>query len=181
MGGQRRDRRAGALPARTQTGGAGVARLDRVFRTPKSLFRVLAFAEVVSWTLLIAGLIIRATTGFAPAVTIGGGIHGFVFLSYGATAVLLAFHQRWPVGSAIIAIVSAIVPYATVPVERWLERAGRLDGEWMLTVPDAPERRWYDPLLVWFVRRPWVLGLLIAVLVVGIFAVLLLIGPPGGR
>ena len=29
-----------------------------MFRTPKSLFRTLAIAEAVSWTLLIAGLII---------------------------------------------------------------------------------------------------------------------------
>ena len=48
-----------------------------MFRSPVTLFRALAVAEVVSWTLLIAGLIVRAATGWAPAVTIGGGIHGF--------------------------------------------------------------------------------------------------------
>jgi integral membrane protein len=54
-----------------------------VFRTPLNLFRVMAVAEAISWTLLIAGLIVRATSDLAVAVTIGGGIHGFVFLSYG--------------------------------------------------------------------------------------------------
>ena len=65
-----------------------------MFRSPFTLFRALAFAEVVSWTLLIAGLIVRAATGWAPAVTIAGGIHGFVFLSYGATVVLVALNNR---------------------------------------------------------------------------------------
>src|SRR5690606_28200026 len=69
-----------------------------MFRNPARLFRVLAIAEAITWTLLIAALIARAVGLPAVLVTIGGGIHGFVFLSYGATAVLLAFHQRWHAG-----------------------------------------------------------------------------------
>ncbi|MET0296550.1 MAG: DUF3817 domain-containing protein, partial [Microbacterium sp.] len=57
-----------------------------MFRAPLTLFRTLAIAEAISWTLLITGLILRATADLAIAVTIGGGIHGFVFLAYGATA-----------------------------------------------------------------------------------------------
>ena len=152
-----------------------------MLRTPLSLFRTLAFAEAVSWTLLIAGLVVRATTGWAPAVTIGGGIHGFVFLSYGATAVLLAFHQRWGVGVAILAIASAIVPYATIPAEIWLHRSGRLAGDWRLEQTEDPrDAAWYDRTMRWFLHRPWVLALLIVAAVAALFAVLLLIGPPGG-
>jgi hypothetical protein len=33
----------------------------------------------------------------------------------------------------------------------------------------------------WFLRRPWVLGGLIALAVVLLFVVLLILGPPGGR
>ncbi len=153
-----------------------------MFRSPASLFRVLAFAEVVSWTLLITGLVLRATADIAIAVTIGGAIHGFVFLSYGATAVLVSLNNRWSAGPTAVAIVSAIVPYATVPTEIWLARTGRLAGEWRTSeAADPADRRWYDGLLRWFLRRPWVLALLILLAVVAIFAVLLLIGPPGGR
>lgn len=153
-----------------------------VFAAPRTLFRTLAIAEVVSWTLLIGGLIVRALTDWAPAVTIGGGIHGFVFLSYGATAVLLAVHQRWAIGPAALAIVSAIVPYATVPVERWLARSGRLDGAWRLDETDDPrDRTWYDRTMRWFLRHPVVLGLGLVLLVALIFTTLLIIGPPGGR
>ena len=38
--------------------------------TPKKLYRVVAISQAITWTLLFAGLIIRATTGFAPVVTI---------------------------------------------------------------------------------------------------------------
>ena len=153
-----------------------------MFRTPASLFRVLAIAEAVSWTLLVVGLVLRATADLAIAVTIGGAIHGFVFLSYGATAVLVALNNRWRPGPALVAIGSAIVPYATIPAELWLARSGRLAGEWRTVEPDeAADSLWYDALLRWFLRRPWVLGLIIVLAVAAIFVVLLTIGPPGGR
>lgn len=153
-----------------------------MFRTPLTLFRTLAVAEAISWTLLISGLIIRAVADFPLAVTIGGGIHGFVFLSYGATAILVAKNQRWRPGATAIAILSAIVPYATIPTELWLHRSGRLAGQWRLSATDDPrDGSWHDRLMRWFLHRPWVLGLLIAAAVVLIFVVLLTVGPPGGR
>ncbi len=151
-----------------------------MFRTPHALFRALAIAEAVSWTLLITGLILRATLGWSLAVTIGGGIHGFVFLSYAATAILVALNNRWRLAPAILALVAAIVPYATIPVELWLQRRGLLAGDWLTLDPPA-DARWYDGLLTWFLRRPWVLAVLIAAAVVALFVVLLLIGPPGGK
>jgi integral membrane protein len=153
-----------------------------VFRTPLNLFRVLAVAEAISWTLLIAGLIVRATTDLAVAVTVGGGIHGFVFLSYGATAVLVAKNQRWGAWPTIVAIASAVIPYATIPTELWLHRSGRLAGPWRLQATDDPrDAAWHDRLMRWFLARAWLLAALIAVAVVALYVVLLLVGPPGGR
>lgn len=153
-----------------------------MFRNPHTLFRALAIAEVISWTLLITGLVLRATTGWALGVTIGGGIHGFIFLSYGATVILVALNNRWRVGPTVAALVSAVIPYATIPAEIWLQRTGRLAGAWRLEATDDPrDDRWYDRLMRWFLRRPWVLGALIALAVVALFAVLLIVGPPGGR
>ncbi|MGC0370265.1 DUF3817 domain-containing protein [Microbacterium sp. SLBN-111] len=153
-----------------------------MFRTPLTLFRTLAIAEAISWTLLIAGLILRATADLAVAVTIGGGIHGFVFLAYGATAVLVALNQRWGLGPAAVAIVSAVIPYATVPTEIWLQRTGRLRGAWRLDAGEDPrDQRPPDRLLRFFLRRPWVLGILILLAVALIFVVLLVVGPPGGK
>jgi len=153
-----------------------------MFRTPQTLFRALAFAEAVSWTLLIGGLVLRATLGWSLAVTIGGGIHGFVFLAYGATAVLVALNNRWRAWPTAVALVSAVIPYATIPAEIWLQRRGLLRGSWRTSEAAAEDdRRWYDGVLRWFLRRPWVLVLLIALAVTALFVVLLLAGPPGGR
>ncbi|MFD5226045.1 DUF3817 domain-containing protein [Microbacterium sp. NPDC058342] len=153
-----------------------------MFTQPARLFRALAIAEAITWTLLISALVARALGQPAVLVTIAGGIHGFVFLSYGAMSVLLAFHQRWHVGVAITTVASAIVPYATIPAEIWLHRSGRLEGEWRLSETEDPrDRTWYDRTMRWFLHRPWVLALLVLVLVVAIFSILLLVGPPGGR
>lgn len=153
-----------------------------MFRTPQSLFRVLAIAEAVSWTLLIGGLVLRATQDWPLAVTIGGGIHGFVFLAYGATAILVAKNQRWRAGPTAVAVVSAVVPYATVPVEIWLARSGRLEGAWRLEQSDDPrDASWHDHLMRWFLNRAWVLATLLALAVIGLYVALLIIGPPGGR
>lgn len=147
--------------------------------TPKSLYRAFAFAEAVTWTLLIAALIARATTDFAAGVTIAGGIHGFVFLAYGATAVLLAVNQRWHPGVAVLAIGSAIIPYATIPVELWLARTGRLEGPWRRETTDDPrDQGWFDRFVRWFIRHPVLLILAIAAAVVVLFVVLLILGPP---
>jgi integral membrane protein len=147
--------------------------------SPKKLFRLVAIAEAITWTLLIAALIVRAVTGLTLPTTIAGGIHGFVFLAYGATAVLLAVNQRWHPGVAATAIVSAVIPYATIPVELWLARTGRLEGDWRREQTDDPrDASWVDRLARWFIRHPVLLVALIAVAVVVLFVVLLWIGPP---
>lgn len=153
-----------------------------MFQTPRALFRTLAFAEAVSWTLLIAGLITRAITDWGPAVAIGGGIHGFVFLSYGATAILVAKNQRWGVGVTLVALFSAIIPYATIPTEIWVNRSGRLTGEWR-TAPtaDARDARWHDRAFRFLITHPKVTGVAMLAAVVLLYVVLLILGPPVKR
>lgn len=153
-----------------------------MFRTPGRLFRALAIAEAITWTILISAIIARAAGAPGVVVTVGGGIHGFVFLAYAATAVLVALSQRWHFGVAVLAVTSAVVPYATVPVEIWLQRTGRLAGDWRLEqTADPRDRRWYDRLMRWFLRRPWVLAVLLAGGIVALYVILLLVGPPGGK
>lgn len=153
-----------------------------MFRTPDRLFRVLAIAEAITWTILIGSIVARAVGAPGIVVTIGGGIHGFVFLAYAATAVLVALNQRWHLGVAVAAVASAVIPYATIPTELWLHRSGRLAGQWRLDQGTDPrDVRWHDRLMRWFLRRPWVLAALLAVGIVALYVVLLLVGPPGGK
>jgi len=150
--------------------------------SPRRLFGVLAFAEAVTWTLLITALILRATAGLDWAVSVAGGIHGFIFLAYAATALLVAINQRWSIGVAVVAVGSAVIPYATIAAELWLARSGRLDGEWRREATDDPrDKGVIDRLARWFIRHPVLLASLIAAAVAALFVVLLVLGPPGGR
>lgn len=148
--------------------------------TPHLLFRTAAIAEAVTWTLLIGGLVLRATTGWALGVTIGGGIHGFVFLAYAGIALLVGIDRRWSPGLVVLSVVAAIVPYATIPVDVGLHRRGKLAGPWRAE-SDGSDRTPLDAVVRWFVRRPGALVAVFAVLLVAIFAILIALGPPGGR
>lgn len=153
-----------------------------MFRAPLTLFRTLAIAEAVSWTLLIGGLVLRATAGLDIAVSIGGGIHGFVFLSYAVTAVVVAKNNRWSPWPTAVAIGAAVIPYATIPVEIWLHRTGRLAGAWRAAeTTDPRDRTWHDRLFRALLRHPWLFALALALGVIAVFTVLLIVGPPGGR
>ncbi|MFS0910792.1 DUF3817 domain-containing protein [Microbacterium sp. 179-I 3D2 NHS] len=153
-----------------------------MFRAPDRLFRTLAIAEAITWTILIGAIIARAVGAPGVVVTVGGGIHGLVFLAYAATAILVGLNQRWHLGVGVVAVASAIVPYATVPTEIWLHRSGRLRGAWRLDETDDPrDRRWHDRLMRWFLRRPAMLAALLVLGIVALYVILLLIGPPGGK
>jgi integral membrane protein len=150
--------------------------------TPRKLYFVLAIAEAITWTLLIGGLITKATVGIEPALlTTIGGVHGFVFISYGATAILVAINQRWHPGLGFLAVVTAILPYATIPFEIVQAKRGALDGAWRLEATDDPrDNHWFDRFVRWFLNRPILLALAITVAILAIFASLLIMGPPGG-
>ena len=142
----------------------------------------MAIAEAITWTLLISGLILRATIALDVAVSIGGAVHGFVFLAYAATALIVALNQRWSFRIAAMAIGSAIVPYATVPLELWLQRTGQLTGNFRLTATDdSRDNRLTDRALRLLLRHPLVFVALVAIGVIVLFSILLALGPPGGK
>ena len=150
--------------------------------SPKRLFRALALAEAVTWTVLIIAMILKYAAGVEWAVLVGGSIHGFVFLAYAFTAVLVGVNQRWSVGLIALGVVTAVVPYATVPFELWLVRHGRLEGGWRHERTEHPaDDSWVNRMLRWFLARPVLLTVLAVVGIAAVFTALLLIGPPGGR
>ena len=150
--------------------------------TPKKLFRLFALAEAVTWTLLIGGLILRATVGVpSVAFTIVGGLHGAVFLTYAVIASITGVNQRWGFGRTVLGVALAIVPYATIPFELYVQRSGKLEGNWRREHSgDARDDHWFDRLFRWFIIRPALLTLVMFAVVTAIFATLLVIGPPGG-
>ncbi|GAB3847043.1 DUF3817 domain-containing protein [Nesterenkonia populi] len=150
--------------------------------SPHSLFRAMAVAEAVSWTLLLGGMVLRAAADLDIAVTVGGGIHGFVFLAYAVTAVLVAKNQRMGRGPAAAAIISAIIPYATIPADLWLSRSGRLRGGWRRGATDDPrDQLWHDRLFRAVVRHPVLSCVVLFGGVAAVFVALLALGSPLDR
>jgi len=157
-----------------------VTRGSRV--TPRRVYRSLAAAESVTWTLLIAGMLLKyvAHLGALP-VLIAGSIHGVVFIAYALMAAVVGVNQNWGAMRTVLAVLTAIVPYATIPFDRALERRGLLDGGWRLRAGDGPrDHKWERRTLRWLLRRPVLLVAVIIVGILAIFSALLLIGPPGG-
>jgi len=148
--------------------------------SPRTLFRSFAVAEVITWTLLIVGMLLKYAVRVTDVgVSVAGPIHGFVFLAYLVAGVVVAVNQRWSAGVTLLALASAVVPYASVPVERWIDRTGRLRGGWRREASGDPrDRRPLDRLLRWVLAHP-VLALVVAIVgVSAVFAALLAVGPP---
>ncbi|WP_125616763.1 DUF3817 domain-containing protein [Specibacter cremeus] len=151
--------------------------------TPRVFYRAVALAEAVTWTLLIAAMLLKYVfdAGSLP-VTIAGSIHGVVFITYLMTSVLVGVNQFWAKRTLVLAAATTFIPYATIPFDRHLERNDMLDGEWRSTATDDPRDHTLDSrLLRWLLRRPAVLvpGFMAAVAI--IVGTLLVVGPPGGR
>ncbi|MGO4690256.1 DUF3817 domain-containing protein [Glaciibacter sp. 2TAF33] len=151
--------------------------------SPRLFYRTVAIAEAVTWTLLIVAMLLKYVAHVESQFAfIAGFVHGLVFITYAGTAVLVGLNQYWPAKRIVLAVATAIVPYATIPFDRWLERRGELEGEWRTdATPDRRDRLWARRLLRWFLKRPALLVTVFALAVVVILGTLLVVGPPGGR
>ncbi|MWB97307.1 DUF3817 domain-containing protein [Agromyces seonyuensis] len=147
--------------------------------SPKRLFRIAAIAEAVTWALLLSAMVAKYGFGQDWAVSIAGGVHGFVFLAFIAVSVLVGVNQRWSVGRIALSVAMAIPPFATVPFEIAQIKRGRLEGDWRREPGEEPDRL-VDQVLRTLLARPLVTGILAIALVAAVFAALLVVGPPGG-
>ena len=66
--------------------------------TPRRLYRFLAVAEAITWTLLITGMVLKYAFDFDALAFPFGFAHGTVFVAYGATQILVGVNQRWRTG-----------------------------------------------------------------------------------
>lgn len=149
--------------------------------SPHRLFRLVAIAEAVTWTLLIAGMIGKYVLDLGGlGVTIGGSAHGLVAIAYVLTVALVGVNQRWSLGVLALAAGSAVIPYLSIPFEMWAARTGRLDGPWRReATADRADHTLPARVVRWLVRRPAAAVIILVVALAAIMTVLLVIGPPG--
>lgn len=148
--------------------------------TPRLLFRTFAIAEIFTWGGLIAALILRAldVTNIVP---IAGGIHGFVFLSYATSTVFVWVNQKWPSRIGVTGVLLAIVPFATLPFDFYVDRRGLLKGGWRLAPGGDEPRGFIEHVQAWILRHVWLAIVLLVTFVAVLFVTLLWLGPPVPR
>lgn len=99
--------------------------------TPKRLLRTVSIAEAVTWAILLAGMALKYGAHTADwLVTVGGSLHGAVFLSYLFCGLLVGVNQRFGWGALVLGGLASVPPFATLLYDWWAERRGLLDGEW---------------------------------------------------
>ena len=155
---------------------------SKVTMTPRLLFRSVAVAEAITWALLIAGMLMKYVLQIGEfGVQVGGFLHGLVFIAFGLTAGFVGINQHWGLRLTAIAMVTAIIPFGTIPLDRGLEKKGLLNGAWRHTRTDDPrDDTGVSASLRWVLARPVLLVTVMAVALVSIMATLLTLGPPGG-
>jgi integral membrane protein len=135
---------------------------------------------MVTWAGLLTAIVARYGFGYDGELFFVAGLsHGIIFLGYAAAAVIVGMNQRWSVGVGFMAITSAIIPFATLPFDRYLHKKNLLDGPWRYEAGDHPrDNNPIDRLFRWFLRHPRVMTITIVGLLGGLLVVALLAGSP---
>ncbi|MCC3291853.1 MULTISPECIES: DUF3817 domain-containing protein [unclassified Arthrobacter] len=146
--------------------------------SPRKLFRTLALAEAVTWTLLLIGMFAKYVLHFEALTPIFGGLHGFVFLAYGVVTLFVWANQKWPARTGILGLATTVIPWATIPFEKSVDRRGMLKGGWRMAPGGEEPTNGVDRIAALVLRRPVAAGAVALVAVAVVFGVLLYLGPP---
>ena len=91
------------------------------------VFAVAAFLEGITWAGLLVGMLLKYVTETTDlGVWLFGRLHGAAFLFYVVVAVVSALRLRWPWWASLLALLAAVPPLVTVPLEMWFRRIGLL-------------------------------------------------------
>jgi integral membrane protein len=96
-------------------------------RTAATAFRIAAVAEALSWVGLLAGMFVKWVLQTSEVgVQVFGPIHGGIFVAYGVLALVAGRALRWTPTTLLLALAASVPPLATIWLERWATRSGRL-------------------------------------------------------
>ncbi|MDT9593490.1 DUF3817 domain-containing protein [Nocardioides zeae] len=147
--------------------------------SPRRLFRIVAVAEAITWALLLGGMFLKYVTETTEVgVSIGGMLHGVVFIAYVLTVLVVAVDARWSKGRTVLGVLSAIPPFFTIWFDLAVEKRGGLGERWRLR--EEQPTGGVDKAVGWLVRKP-LQGAATGVVAVAVLTgVALLVGPPVG-
>ncbi len=93
------------------------------------IYSIIALLEGLTWAGLLIGMFLKYTTETTElGVKIFGPLHGIVFISYVVITILAAMRLRWPLWAALLAVLAAVPPLVTIPLEIWYKRRGLLSA-----------------------------------------------------
>src|SRR5699024_7393705 len=115
------------------------------------LFAAVAFLEAFTWVGLLVGMFLKYVTGTTEAgVWLFGRLHGGTFMVYVGVTIVAAISLRWRWWVTLIALLAAVPPLVTVPMEIWLRRTRRLTRRPRVLPPrprsSGPPRRRGGPM-----------------------------------
>ncbi len=91
------------------------------------LFAAAAFFEALTWAGLLVGMLLKYGTQTTElGVWLFGRLHGLAFVVYVAVSLFAWLRLRWPLWAVLVALLAALPPLVTVPVEMWFRRRGLL-------------------------------------------------------
>ena len=87
------------------------------------LFILAARLEALTWAGLLLGMVLKySPLTIEAGVWLFGRLHGGAFLVYLCVALLTAFARRWPWWAWLLAVLAAVPPLVTIPLEALLRR-----------------------------------------------------------
>ena len=93
------------------------------------LFSVVALIEAFTWAGLLVGMYLKYVSGTTDlGVWLFGRLHGGAFLLYVVVAFVAGARLRWPMWALLVAVLAAIPPLVTLPLEYWFRRRGLLSA-----------------------------------------------------
>ena len=91
------------------------------------LFATAAFLEGLTWAGLLVGMWLKYGLEVTDTgVWLFGRLHGAAFLFYLVVTVVAGVRLRWPGWALLLALLAAVPPLVTVPLEMWFRRKGLL-------------------------------------------------------
>ncbi len=93
------------------------------------LFAAVALIEAFTWAGLLVGMYLKYGRGTTElGVWLFGRLHGAAFLLYIVVAFVAGARLRWPMWALLLAVLAAIPPLVTLPLELWFRRRGLLSA-----------------------------------------------------
>ena len=91
------------------------------------VFAVAAFLEALTWAGLLVAMFLKYQVQTPDNyVWLWGRLHGGMFLVYFVIAFVAGARLKWPGWALLVALLAAVPPLVTVPVEIWFRRRGLL-------------------------------------------------------